>query len=81
MTDALDGAILAAHDTNDKAKLATLYAQAADKSEALGDKDAACFFLTQAYVFALDAGLQDAATLNKRLAKYGRDVVQEDLTS
>ena len=44
-----------------------------------GEEDAACFFLTQAYVFALSAGLPQAAGLNRRLAEQGRDDLQLDL--
>lgn len=77
--DDLDAALLAAHAERDTARLVALYTEAADRSEARGDIDAACFFLTHAYVFALEAGAPEAAALNRRLAARGRDIEQGDL--
>ena len=77
----LDDALLAAHESGDACDLVRLYTEAADQSEHGQDIDAACFFLTHAYVFALEAGLPEAGALNKRLADYGRDVAQADLMS
>lgn len=69
MTD-LDSAMIRAHAARDQAALITLYAQAADTAN---DLNAACFFLTHAYVFALEAGAQEAATLHARLVAHGRE--------
>lgn len=69
MTD-LDSAMIHAHETGDRAALITLYAQAADRANTL---DAACFFLTHAYVFALEAGATEAAHLHARLVAHGRE--------
>lgn len=66
----LDARLLAAHAAGDRAALARLYAQAADSA---ADTDAAGFFLTQAYIFALDAGLGEAAVLHARLKADGRE--------
>ena len=77
----LDAALLEAHAADDGVKLATLYTEAADLAEGTGDIEAACFYMTHAYVFALEAGLPTAGALNKRLAEHGGDVVQADLTS
>lgn len=77
----LDAALLLAHGQGDVPGLVQLYGKAADQSEWDNDIEAACFFLTHAYVFALEAGLPEAGVLNKRLADYGRDVVQTDLMS
>lgn len=66
---ALDTALLAAHAADDKAALVTLYAQAADEA---ADEDAMCFFLTHAFVFALELGDDRAAAFNRRLAELGR---------
>lgn len=77
----LDAALLAAHASGDACELARLYSKAADQSEKDNDTEAACFFLTHAYVFALEAGLPEAGALNKRLSDYGRDVAQADLMS
>ena len=69
----LDAALLAAHAAGDEPALAQLYARAADAAETAGEIDAACFFLTQAYVFALSAGASQADALHARLLAYGRE--------
>ncbi|MFP3383636.1 MULTISPECIES: hypothetical protein [Tritonibacter] len=69
---ALHAAILAAHAQHDLERLVDLYAIAADSKEVEGDVDATCFFLTQAFVFALEAGVARAHELNRRLVAYGR---------
>lgn len=69
---ALHAAILAAHAHHDLEQLVELYAIAADSKEREGDVDAACFFLTQAFVFALETGISRAHELNRRLVAYGR---------
>jgi len=71
-TDALDAAILDAH-ARDGVALAQLYGQAADLAEANGDINGCCFFLTQAYVFALQADAPEAEPLHVRLLAYGRE--------
>ncbi|MEM9062619.1 MAG: hypothetical protein AAGD13_19335 [Pseudomonadota bacterium] len=70
---ALDAALLDAHDRDDRAELVRLYAQAADLAETAGDRDAMCFYLTHAYVFALEVGSEQAGALHARLAAEGRD--------
>lgn len=70
---ALDTALLDAHARNDGQALARLYAQAADMAEADGNIDGCCFFLTQAYVFALQVGAPEADALHARLVAYGRE--------
>lgn len=67
---ALDAQLLAAHDTNDIAVLVDLYIQAADQSD---DVNAACFYLTHAYVFALELGSYKAVNLRDRLVTHGRE--------
>jgi len=57
----------------DQPRLAALYARAGDAAEAAGEIDAACFYLTHAYVFALAAGAPEAAALHARLLAYGRE--------
>jgi len=49
----LNERMIAAHEARDLAGLVELYIQAA---EAVNDVDAACFYLTHAYVFALETG-------------------------
>ena len=70
---ALDAQIIAAHDAGDHTALVTLYTQAADAIEPR-DVDAACFFLTHAHVFALEAADPRTPELRARLIKHGREV-------
>lgn len=67
---ALEAALLAAHARGDRTALIGLYA---DASEAAHTCEAA-FFLTQAYVFALEAGDPRAPVLKARLVGLGADV-------
>lgn len=69
---ALHEAVLAAHAADDRLALAALYGKAADELEAGGQEAAACFYFTQAYVFALEAGLPDADRYRAALAQRGR---------
>ncbi|WP_028956324.1 hypothetical protein [Sulfitobacter sp. 20_GPM-1509m] len=69
MTD-LNAQLLAAHAAGDHLALVALYAQAADAAD---DMEAACFFLTQAYVFALEQNAPQIAVLRARLAAEGRE--------
>lgn len=70
MTKALDDALLDAHAREDKPALVELYISAA--AEAPTD-DAAGFYLTHAYVFALDCGDDRSAELRDRLVAMGRE--------
>lgn len=73
MSDAdLDAAILHAHELGDTTHLIALYTKAADRHEQTDDLDAACFFLTQAYVFALEDGDERADALHQRLINHQR---------
>lgn len=67
--DEMDAALLAAFARGDKAGIAALYAQAADT----GPAAEAAFFLTHAYVFALEAGLPEAADHRARLVAMGAE--------
>lgn len=71
MTDPLDQALLDAHAQGDTKSLIRLYHEAA---EAAQDEQATGFFLTHAYVFALEAGDDRAAGLKDALVRLGRDV-------
>ncbi len=73
MKNALDASIIAAHDKGDGARIAELYGQAAEQAEADGHIDEACFFWVNAYVFALEAGLEDAELIRSHLVRYGRE--------
>ena len=67
--NALDDKLLAAHARGDKPALVTLYGEAADGAD---DIDAACFYLTHAYIFALELGHADVPELHARLSEHGR---------
>ena len=64
----LDAALLAAHEAGDGARLIGLYAQAAERADA----PARPFFLTQAWVHALEAGDRRAEALAAKLRAMGR---------
>ena len=68
MTD-LDDRLLAAHAAGDRPALVALYTEAADRAN---DIDAACFYLTHAYIFALELGHPATALLHLRLAAHER---------
>ncbi len=70
---ALDAHLLQAHALHDQAALVRLYAEAAQRSEGAGHLDAACFYLTQAYVFALDENDDRRVALHARLKAHGRE--------
>ncbi|MXX90833.1 MAG: hypothetical protein F4213_06305 [Boseongicola sp. SB0677_bin_26] len=69
---ALERELLAAHESGEGNALIGLYAAAADKAEASDDIDSAAFFLTHAWIFALERGDERAEALRARLASWGR---------
>lgn len=72
----LNARILRAHSFGDQKALVQLYHRAATELEAGGETDAACFFLTQAYVCALEAGDPLAGPLRDALIARGRELSQ-----
>lgn len=68
----LEQQLLKAHEGPCPDRLAKLYAQAADNAVKHDDIDAACFYLTQALVYALEAGLDESEQLRETLRGYGR---------
>lgn len=66
----LDTRLLAAHAANDTAALINLYTEAAD---AALTEDAAGFYLTHAYVFALECAHPATPALRARLLAMGRE--------
>ena len=66
----LDARLLDAHAAQDDWALVRLYSEAADSSV---DDDATWFFLTQAYVFALEQNHPDLDALKARLVAGGRE--------
>jgi len=69
-TPDLDIRLLEANAAGDKQALVTLYAQAADETANPGES---WFFLTQAYVFALELDHPDLPALKARLVAAGRE--------
>ena len=67
---ALDAALLRAHAIDDRAALVELYQRAAD----LAGGSAAAFYLTHAYIFALELGAAAAPTLRARLVDMGAEL-------
>ena len=65
----LQDRLLIAHAHDDRAALITLYTEAADTAN---DVDAACFFLTHAFIYALEKGDPASETLYQRLKAHGR---------
>lgn len=66
----LESRLLAAHAAGDKHALVALYEEAAT---AAIPPEAQGFFLTQAYVYALETGHPKAAELHQRLKATGRE--------
>ncbi len=72
-TGDLNERLLLAHAEADCDRLVSLYREAADRAEAAGDLDRGCYFLTHAWIFALETARPEAATLKARLVAHGRD--------
>ncbi len=54
--------------------VAEIFVQAAREREVVSDVDAACFFYTQAYIYALEAGNEAVASMaHHQLITHGRD--------
>ncbi|MEH6521519.1 hypothetical protein [Sulfitobacter sp.] len=66
----LNEQMLEAHAEDDRDALIGLYAQAAGEA---ADIDTKCFFLTHAYVFALEAADPRTRDLRKQLVSHGRE--------
>ncbi len=64
--------MLQAHAAQDLNSLIALYSTAGKRMETRGDIDAACFYLTHAYVYALELDAPELTELQTRLAAYGR---------
>lgn len=68
----LDQQLLQSHAKQDVPALIQLYQQAAEVAEVRQDYDAACFYLTHAFVYALEHGAPEAEELNRKLYERGR---------
>ncbi len=69
----LDRRLRDAHACGDKQALVGLYAEAAEMKEEAQGIDAECYYLTLAYVYALDTGAAEARDLHARLKARGRE--------
>lgn len=67
---ALNERLLAAHAAGDKQALVRCYAEASHNAPT---EDARSFFLTHAYVYALEIDHPDAAALLQQLRDLGRE--------
>jgi hypothetical protein len=74
----LNARLLTAHESGDTVALVGLYTEAADTAH---NPDAAGFYLTHAYVFALELGHPSAPTLRQRLVADGRECDDTSLTA
>ena len=70
MSANLDKDLIAAHARGDVNSLVELYREAA---QAANTEEARAFYLTHAYVFALDGGLEVAKHIGEELRRLGRD--------
>lgn len=70
MTGLLEARLLAAHEADDRAALIALYTQAAERDAVPGGR---AFYLTHAYVYALETGDARAAPLHAALVALGAE--------
>jgi len=70
MSHDLDQRLLEAHARDDRMALVQLYK---DASSVLNSEDAKYFYLTHAYIFALDTGHPMASELHALLKAAGRE--------
>ncbi|WP_187431598.1 hypothetical protein ROLI_022700 [Roseobacter fucihabitans] len=67
---ALDDRLILAHEAQDGRALVDLYTEAAQLAE---EEDARAFYLTHAFVFALEQGAPQVAQLRQQLIEMGRE--------
>jgi len=73
MPSDLDARLLAAHAADDRPALIALYRAASEASET---ETARRFYLTHAYVYALEAGSDLAPALRARLVELGAETAE-----
>jgi len=73
MSEHLNEHLLAAHAAEDKVALVGLYRAAAGLAEMDQDIERECFFLTHAWIFALETDHPMRDNLHAKLARHGRD--------
>ncbi|MEM8980673.1 MAG: hypothetical protein AAGD04_14390 [Pseudomonadota bacterium] len=69
----LEDRLLSAHKSNDKEALVGLYEEACHTAKAAGNEQGAGFYMTHAYVFALEIGHPRTQALRAWLIKEGRE--------
>lgn len=70
MTQSLDARLLDAHASKDRTALVSLYVEAANGAS---DHTAQCFYLTHAYVFALESGDKRVRAIRDQLIALGAE--------
>lgn len=68
----LEARLQAAHVANDQAELVMFYSKAADLAHESGACEKAAFFLTHAWIFALESGHEKSNHLADRLRAMGK---------
>lgn len=68
----IDAKLIRAVTDGDHQVVARIYADAAQRAEKEGDMDRACFLMTHAWVFALEAGDDTAEEYKRFLTRAGR---------
>jgi len=71
--DRLSTEVLAAQACGDHAQLVQIYGTLGHAELALGHELEGAYFLTQAYVYALEGGLPEQHDIHKTLVAYGRE--------
>ena len=69
----LENKLLKKEKNNHIKKLIRLYTKQGKKKIAHHEIDAGCYYLTNAYIFALECGSRKAKKLHKLLKFYGRE--------
>lgn len=70
---ALEKELLKTHQLDDSFQLVGLYQEAGQIKQAEGNIDAAAFYITHAYVFALESGHPAEQELRQFLVRHGRE--------
>ena len=73
LSDELNKKIIAAHKQNDRNNLSYLYESIGKSELKKNNIDAGCFFLTNAYTYALEQNLNSAKKIHGILKLYGRE--------
>ena len=73
LSDELNANIIAAHKQNDRNNLCLLYERLGMSELKKNNIDAGCFFLTNAYTYALEENLNSAKKIHEILKSYGRE--------